>query len=257
MATLLEIENLNKRFSGVQAIFDLTHDFQTGSITAVIGPNGAGKTTLINMISGHLRPSNGDIRFQGKSLRGQKAHRIARSGIARTFQTVELFGQMTVLENVMVGRYSRSRSGIIQAAFRFPACLREETTVRERALSILNMVGLVERAELQAANLPLGEQKLLEVARAVAAEPRLLLLDEPAAGLNEAETQKAARMIKNLIQEGMTIILVEHDMKMVMSISDEILVLNYGSKVAAGPPSVVRADPEVIKAYLGDENSGA
>jgi branched-chain amino acid transport system ATP-binding protein len=257
MAALLQIENLSKQFSGVQAIYDLSHDFQDGAISAVIGPNGAGKTTLINMISGHLCPSHGHIRFQGTSLMGRKPHHVARKGIARTFQTVELFGRMTVLENVMVGRYLRTESGLIRSAFRLRGCQREESATIDQALSVLNTMGLADRAHLEAANLPLGDQKLLEVARALAAQPRLLLLDEPAAGLNEPETQKAAKMIKGLTQQGITILLVEHDMKMVMSISDEIVVLNYGAKIAAGPPDVVRTDPEVIKAYLGDDGTRA
>jgi len=255
MASLLKIRHLSKRFAGVQAIFDLSFDVTQGSITSIIGPNGAGKTTLINMVSGFIRPSDGDIRFNGESLSGLKPHQVAARGIARTFQTVELFSRMTVLENVMLGRHLKSRKGLISAAFRLPGVFREEADLKARSLSVLETVGIAEYAAMKAANLPLGEQKLLEVARALASEPQLLLLDEPVAGLNEVETQKAAEMIMGLGETGVTVILVEHDMKMVMDISDEILVLNYGAKIAAGPPTSIRTDPGVIKAYLGDEES--
>ena len=255
MTSLLQIRHLSKRFAGVQAIFDLSFDVIQGSITSIIGPNGAGKTTLINMISGFIRPSDGDIRFSGESLNGLKPHQVAARGIARTFQTVELFGRMTVLENVMLGRHLKSRKGLISAAFRLPGVFREEADLKARSLSVLETVGIAEYAAMKAANLPLGEQKLLEVARALACEPQLLLLDEPVAGLNEVETQKAAEMIMGLSETGVTVILVEHDMKMVMNISDEILVLNYGAKIAEGPPTSIRTDPGVIKAYLGDEES--
>lgn len=255
MPSLLKIKHLNKRFSGVQAIFDLSFEVTRGTVTSIIGPNGAGKTTLINMISGFFRPTDGDILFNGESLSGLKPHQVAARGIARTFQTVELFGRMTVLENVMLGRHLKSRKGLISAAFRLPGVFREEADLKARSLSVLETVGIAEYAAMKAANLPLGEQKLLEVARALASEPELLLLDEPAAGLNEVETQKAAEMIMGLGETGVTVILVEHDMKMVMAISDEILVLNYGAKIAEGPPTSIRTDPGVIKAYLGDEES--
>ena len=257
MTSLLQISHLSKRFAGVQAISDLSFEVTQGAVTSIIGPNGAGKTTLINMISGFIRPSDGDIRFDGKSLNGLKSHQVAARGIARTFQTVELFGRMTVLENVMLGRHLKSRKGLISAAFRLPGVFREEADVKARALSVLETVGIADYAAMKAANLPLGEQKLLEVARALASEPQLLLLDEPVAGLNEVETQKAAEMIMGLGKTGVTVILVEHDMKMVMSISNEILVLNYGAKIAEGSPTSIRKDPGVIKAYLGDEESGS
>lgn len=254
MAPLLQIRNLNKRFAGVQAIFDLSYEVTEGSVTSIIGPNGAGKTTLINMISGVFSPSDGHMLFNGKPLKGLKPHQVAARGIARTFQTVELFGNMSVHENVMLGRHLKSRKGLLSAAFRLPGVFREEADIKARALSVLERVGISEYAHMKAGNLPLGDQKLLEVARALASEPTLLLLDEPAAGLNEVETRKAAKMIMGLKQQGVTVILVEHDMKMVMSISDEILVLNYGAKIAEGSPTSIRRDPGVIKAYLGHDH---
>jgi len=249
----LHVENLEKSFGGVQALKGLSFKVPQGIIKAIIGPNGAGKTTLFNVITGILPPNGGAIALNGISIEGRKAREIARLGVSRTFQNVEVFGRMTVLENVMVGRHIQSRAGIISTGFRLPGMRREERQIRESAMQHLTFVGLENRATELAGNLPLGEQKLLEVARALATDPKMLLLDEPAGGLNTRETEGLAALIHLILEQGITVVLVEHDMNLVMDISDEILVMNFGEKIAEGTPKQIKDDPLVIKAYLGEE----
>ncbi|MGA2518172.1 MAG: ABC transporter ATP-binding protein [Thermodesulfobacteriota bacterium] len=250
---ILETSRLRKIFGGLMAVVDLNFKVMPGQIKAIIGPNGAGKTTLFNIITGILPPTGGTIRFKGREISGEKPHRIAQKGISRTFQTVELFGNMTVLENVMVGRHVRTKKGLIQSGLRLPGVKREERLVLEMAQEKLEVVGLMRRANESASGIPLGEQKLLEIARALATDPQLLLLDEPAAGLNETEKLRIGEIIRKIRGSGITVLLVEHHMDLVMNISDEIVVLNYGEKVAEGTPEEVKGDEKVIDAYLGVE----
>lgn len=250
---ILKVQNLQKYFGGLRAIDQLDFVVSQGKIKSIIGPNGAGKTTLFNLLTGIIPPTGGTLQFAGRILNGLKPHVIARLGIGRTFQNLELFGNMTVLENVMVGRHLRTNAGIFRAALRFPQMRREEKEVQRQALEELQFMGLAEKADFLATALPLGEQRLLEIARALAAEPRLLLLDEPAAGLNMRETAQLAETIFRIRERGITVLLVEHDMSLVMEVSDEVLVLNYGHKVAEGSPREIQRHSEVIAAYLGEE----
>jgi branched-chain amino acid transport system ATP-binding protein len=229
---------------------------QSGAVKAVIGPNGAGKTTLFNLVTGFLAPQSGRIVFGGVPIQGCPAHRIARQGIARTFQLVQLFDHMTVLENVMVGRHRLSSSGLIAGALQFPWTRTEEKAIRQKALEALEFVGLADRAQQPAAVLPLGLKRMLEIARALASAPMLLLLDEPASGLDAVETDRLKDLILELRRQGITTLLVEHDMGLTMEVADEIAVLNYGKLIADGPPRAIQKNPEVIAAYLGTDWQG-
>ncbi len=254
-SVLLQVQGLSKEFGGVRAVHDLDFVVHQGQIKGMIGPNGAGKTTVFNVISGILPPSQGTVEFKGRTLAGLKPHQIAAIGIRRSFQTVQLFGDMTVLENVMLGCHARSRAGILASALRLPSVKREEAAIREKSLAILAAVGLAEKADQIAANLPYGEQRLVEIARALAGEPALLLLDEPAAGLNREEKARLGGLLLRLRAQGITLLLVDHHMDLVMETSDELLVLNYGQKIAEGLPREMQCNQSVIAAYLGDEES--
>ncbi len=252
-AAFLEVQGLTKEFGGITAVGGVDFVVAQGQIKALIGPNGAGKTTIFNLISGALAPTRGRVLFEGEPLPVRRPHAVAARGIARTFQLVRLFGEMSVLENVLVGCHSRGRSGWLGCALRTRAVRAEERHLRARAWEVLELVGLEERAELPAAALPYGEQRLVEIGRALGMGPKLLLLDEPGAGLGPAEHQRLSALIKKIRDGGTTVLLVDHHMDFVMDISDEVLVLSYGEKLAEGPPLAVRANADVIAAYLGEE----
>ena len=252
MTPLLEIKGLQRDFGGLLAIKDLSFAVSSGCIKSVIGPNGAGKTTLFRMITGVLPPTKGEVYFKQQSITGLAPYQIASKGISSTFQTVELFGDMTVCENVMVGRHVRTRSEMFAAGFRIKRMRQEEQEIQQSARAYLDFLGLLEKKDLQADGLSLGEQKTLQIARALATQPELLLLDEPAGGLNDRETETLSERICAIRDRGVTVLLVEHDMNLVMNISDEIVVINHGQKIAEGPPKTIKDDPEVIDAYLGE-----
>ena len=250
---LLQVENLTCRFAGVTAVDDLSFRVKTGEIKAVIGPNGAGKSTLFNMIAGVTRPTDGAMKFDGARIDRLPTHERARRGIARTFQNLQIFRELTVLENVMVGRHLRGRATTLSALLHIPAVSIEERAMEATAMALLDRFGLAAKAHAPAGSLAFGQMKVLELARALASEPRLLLLDEPAAGLPHAEADRMAETIRDLNRDGMTVLLVEHNMRMVMSLSHDILVLNNGRRIAEGTAGEVRRHPEVLSAYLGEE----
>lgn len=252
--SLLELKEISKSFGGVTAVKDVSLSVDTSEIAAVIGPNGAGKTTLFNLITGVTKPDSGTITYKERELNGRKPNQIADLGIIRTFQNLQLFSNMSAVENVMVGSHRLGRTGLFQAGLSLPGVASEEKRMYKKALQRLDFVGLADKAEIPADILPYGEQRLLEIARAMAAEPEIVLLDEPVAGLNSSETERLSELIRQLPDLGVTVFLVEHDMGMVMTISDKVTVLNYGEKLVEDTPRVVQNDKRVISAYLGEEN---
>jgi branched-chain amino acid transport system ATP-binding protein len=251
--TFLSVREVSKRFGGLRAVDSLSFDVARGAIKALIGPNGAGKTTLFNVISGFLPPDSGEIVFDGTAVQGLPPFEIAALGMARTFQHIRLFPKMTVLENVMVGRHVHSRAGFLAGMLNLPFTWTEERRIREKSLEILELLGIADHARTEAASLAYGQQRIVEIARALACEPRLLLLDEPAAGLNMRETNEMGGRIARIRDMGVTVLLVEHDMSLVMGISDEIVVLSYGEKIAEDRPLAIQKNREVIRVYLGDD----
>lgn len=254
---MLELNAVHKHFGGLHAVNDVSFNVGAGTIKAVIGPNGAGKTTLFNIIAGGLTPSSGRITFKGKDIQGFKPHRVAELGMARTFQNIKLFYSMTALENVMLGRHIRSRSGFLAGMFNMPWTWLEEKNIRAQSMELLELLEIDKYADVEATSLAFGQQRAVEMARALATEPQLLLLDEPAAGLNIYETAEIARLIGRIRDMGITVLLVEHDMSLVMDISDEIVVLSFGEKIAEDLPEAIQRNPDVIKIYLGEDEEAA
>lgn len=251
----LQVRDISKRFGGVRAVDGVSFDVPQGAIKALIGPNGAGKTTLFNVISGFLPSDGGSVLFDGAELRGMKPHQVTALGMTRTFQHIRLFPKMTVLENIMVGRHLHSRGEFLSGMLSLPFTGKEERKTREKSLEIMEFLGISGEAEAEATSLPYGRQRIVELGRALACEPRILLLDEPAAGLNMSETSEMGKRIVRIREMGITVLLVEHDMSIVMDISDEIVVLSSGQKIAEDKPLAIQKNGEVIRVYLGENDA--
>ena len=255
MSAILEVKGLTRYFGGLCAVDKVDFKVEEGSIKAVIGPNGAGKTTLFHLISGYLPLSSGTVSFMGQDIESRKPYEIAALGMGRTFQHIRLFHGMSSLDNVMVGRHTKSSSGFIAGMFALPSARREDRQIRQSALEEMEFLGIRELADTDATSLAFGQQRSVELARALALEPNLLLLDEPAAGLNMHETVEVGEVIKKIRDRGVTVLIVEHDMSLVMNISDEVMVLSYGEKIAEDEPLAVQKNAEVVRVYLGEDDA--